>query len=227
MALGKPDRVERIALYDAWVYEEQLPTFFLLARTPGIGEALIDAFYLERQDDKMATGFHDPRFVTEELVENVERQMARPGTRAAALAAIRGQSYREVEGRYRTIDKPVLLLWGREDRVTPLAIGERLSRELPNAKLVVYPGCGHFPMIEAEKPSTRELAAFLRPRVEAAGAKPLEAPAKPPGPTKPAVDEGDDEDEDEEPAGSEKSPAPTAPTSPSGGPAGPAGTNLP
>ena len=32
LALMAPDRVSRIALYDAWVYEEQLPTTFLWAR---------------------------------------------------------------------------------------------------------------------------------------------------------------------------------------------------
>jgi pimeloyl-ACP methyl ester carboxylesterase len=55
----------------------------------------------------------------------------------------------------------VLLLWGREDRVTPLEVGERLLTELPDAELRVFPRCGHFPMIEAEAASTRALAEFL------------------------------------------------------------------
>jgi hypothetical protein len=57
----------------------------------------------------------------------------------------------------------VLLLWGREDKITTLAMGERLSKELPKARLVVFPQCGHFPMYEAKLPSTRELVSFLAP----------------------------------------------------------------
>jgi pimeloyl-ACP methyl ester carboxylesterase len=52
-------------------------------------------------------------------------------------------------------------MWGREDLVTPLHFGERLARELPGSKLVVYPRCGHFPMIEAVAASNRDLLEFL------------------------------------------------------------------
>jgi pimeloyl-ACP methyl ester carboxylesterase len=69
--------------------------------------------------------------------------------------------YSHVSDRYRAIEQPVLLLWGREDAVTPLEYGERLATELPNAELVVFPLCGHFPMIEAKHASTRALAQFL------------------------------------------------------------------
>jgi pimeloyl-ACP methyl ester carboxylesterase len=183
MALDQPDRVDRVALYDAWVFEEQIPTFFHWARVDGLGEALFAMFYDERADEKMRLAFYDDRYVTEELVESVEAQLDRPGTTAAALAAVRGQHYQEVEKRYGSIDKPVLLLWGREDKVTTLEYGERLSKDLPHARLVVYPQCGHFPMIEAKAPSTRELGEFLAPH-EAAKA----APAAPKDEPKPADD---------------------------------------
>jgi pimeloyl-ACP methyl ester carboxylesterase len=62
---------------------------------------------------------------------------------------------------YAGVKQPVLLLWGREDEVTLLTFGERLARDLPHAHLVVYPRCGHFPMIEAAGPSTEELVKFL------------------------------------------------------------------
>jgi pimeloyl-ACP methyl ester carboxylesterase len=161
LTLAAPQRVTRLALYDAWVFEEQLPTFFLWARVGGVGELLFQLYYDERADERTALAFHDRRFVSEDLVEAVERALQRPGTRAAALAAVRGQHYAEVERRYRTITQPTLLLWGREDAVTPIRYGERLARELPAARLIVYPSCGHFPMIEAASASATDLAAFL------------------------------------------------------------------
>jgi pimeloyl-ACP methyl ester carboxylesterase len=159
--LAAPERFTKLALYDAWVYEDQLPTFFHWARADGVGEMLFGLYYKERADERMALAFFDKRYVTERLVEDVDAALDRPGTVAAALAAVRGQRYAEVEAKYRMIDKPTLLLWGREDLVTPLKYGERLSRELPNAKLIVYPRCGHFPMIEARDASNRDLVAFL------------------------------------------------------------------
>jgi pimeloyl-ACP methyl ester carboxylesterase len=159
--LQAPERVTKIALYDAWVYEEQLPTFFHWARAQGVGEALFGLYYKQRVDERVGLAFYDKKYVTEKLVESVEEQVERPGTVAAALAAVRGQDYEDVQARYRGIDKPTLLMWGREDLVTPLKYGERLARDLPNAKLVTYPHCGHFPMIEASGASIRDLAAFL------------------------------------------------------------------
>jgi pimeloyl-ACP methyl ester carboxylesterase len=161
MALEHPERVTRIALYDAWVYEEQVPAFFLWARAEGLGEALFRAFYDERPAEKMANAFYDVSLLSEALVEDVERALQRPGTKAAALAAVRGQVYAEVQKRYRTLKQPTLLLWGENDRVTPVTVGERLHLELPHSQLVRYPRCGHFPMLEAAPQSTAALRRFL------------------------------------------------------------------
>ena len=97
--------------------------------------------------------------VSQGLVDDVERAFDRPGARL--LETVRGMRFDEMELKYKTITAPTLLLWGREDLVTPVAIGERLVRQLPNARLNVYSRCGHFPMLEAISESTRDLGAFL------------------------------------------------------------------
>jgi pimeloyl-ACP methyl ester carboxylesterase len=177
MALTAPERITRLALYDAWVYADQLPTFFLWSRARGLGELLFALFYEERAEDKLALAFYDPSRVPEKLIEDVERAFARPGTRAAALAAVRGMDYETVQDRYRTVDKPVLLLWGREDVVTPLAVGERLSRDLPRSRLVVYPRCGHLAMLEAAAATNAEVTKFLAEDLAAAPPPAHSAPA--------------------------------------------------
>ncbi len=162
MALAAPERVTRLALYDAWAYEGELPTTFLWARAGGVGEALFGLFYTERPDEKMALAFYDPdKYLTEPFVEAVETAMSWPGTTAAALAAAARPGHEEVEKTYRQVKQPVLLLWGREDQVALLAFGERLSHDLPHAHLIVYPQCGHMPMIEAAGASTDDLVMFL------------------------------------------------------------------
>ena len=179
-----PERVSRLALYDAFVYEDQIPTFFHWARAGGVGEALFALFYKERADERMRLAFYDPSFVTEQLVESVEGQLERPGTVAAALETVRSMHYAEIEAQYRKITAPALLLWGREDSVTPLAYGERLASEMKQARLVVYPRCGHFPMLESRASSTAELVAFAddvgkpEPRPEPRPEQPRPEPTK-------------------------------------------------
>ncbi len=166
-ALEYPDRVSRLALYDAWVYDEQLPSFFHVSKAKGLGEFLFAAFYDQRPDERITQAFYNPDSVPEALVEDVERALERPGTKAAALEAVRGMNYLELAPRYAQVKQPTLLLWGRDDVVTALPMGERLLRQLPQSELKVYPKCGHFPMLEAAE-STRDLLRFLSPELREA-----------------------------------------------------------
>ncbi len=161
MTLAQPARVRRIALYSAYVFEAQVPSFFRWARLDGAGELLFAMYYRQRLEDRAALAYHDPRFITQARVDRIEAEHGRPGAVAAALATARGQRYAEVERRYGEIRQPTLLLWGDDDLVTPLRYGRRLARVLPDARLEVYADCGHIPMVEAANQTTRDLAAFL------------------------------------------------------------------
>ena len=161
MAVAQPARVLRVALFDAYVYDEQVPSFFRWAQLGGLGEALFGLFYKERIEDRAPLAYYDERWITQARVDHVETDMAKPGTTAAALAAVRGHHFKQLHEQLRAFGKPVLLLWGENDQVTPLRFGQRLVNELANAELKVYPRCGHIPMVEARATSTRDLAAFL------------------------------------------------------------------
>jgi pimeloyl-ACP methyl ester carboxylesterase len=162
MALDRPERIQKIVLYDGWVYEEQLPAFFIWSRNPVFGPTLFRLWYKERVDDRMAMAFYDPeRYVTQDFAEHVESTLERPGSVRAALAAVETQLYSEVQQQYASIEVPTLLLWGEHDAVSPLWVGEQLASELPDSQLRTYGSCGHFPMIEAYGPSTNDLRAFL------------------------------------------------------------------
>jgi uncharacterized protein (TIGR04551 family) len=175
MAIAQPGRVRRVALYDAYVYDEQVASFFRWARFRGLGELLFGLFYDERIEDRAPLAYYDERWITQARVDRVEAEMARPGTTAAALAAARGHKFAALHRALPGFDKPVLLLWGENDQVTPLSYGQRLVNELPNAELKVYPRCGHIPMVEAHATSTRDLVKFL-------DAEPAPAPVAEPAP---------------------------------------------
>ncbi len=44
-----------------------------------------------------------------------------------------------------TIAQPTLVIWGREDRLTPLETGERLHAAIPNSQMVIVEKAGHAP----------------------------------------------------------------------------------
>jgi uncharacterized protein (TIGR04551 family) len=161
MAVQHPARVRRVALYDAYVYDEQVPSFFRWAELDGLGELLFGLFYTQRIEDRAPLAYYDERWVTQDRVERVERELDKPGTTAAALAVAREHHFAELHDQLRTFTKPVLLLWGEADQVTPLVFGQRLANELSNATLKTYPRCGHIPMVEAHVQSTRDLVEFL------------------------------------------------------------------
>ncbi|HEY7957399.1 MAG TPA: alpha/beta fold hydrolase [Polyangia bacterium] len=163
-ALHHRDRLEKLVVISGYFYDEQLVPFFRWAKVPGIGNALYTAFYREGIGERLYLNFFDPKMVTEKVVAEVEAQMALPGAVAAALAAARGMGFAAYEHTYRTIDAPTLILWGRDDRVARLPFGERLARELPHARLVVFPRCGHIPMWESTGETTIALLEFLEAR---------------------------------------------------------------
>jgi pimeloyl-ACP methyl ester carboxylesterase len=53
-----------------------------------------------------------------------------------------------LDGELGELDLPATVIWGEHDDVLPPAVGEQLSRELPRAKRVTLPRCGHIPHLE-------------------------------------------------------------------------------
>lgn len=56
---------------------------------------------------------------------------------------------------------PVLIVWGRQDAIFPVAHAERAAALIPNARLVVLDQCGHFPQIEATTALLDALTSWL------------------------------------------------------------------
>ncbi len=57
---------------------------------------------------------------------------------------------------------PVLLTWGAEDRITPLAEGETMHRLVPQSELEVIAGCGHLAPVQCAGAIGPKLVAFVQ-----------------------------------------------------------------
>lgn len=56
---------------------------------------------------------------------------------------------------------PVQVIWGAEDRLFPLALGQKLAGAIPGAALQVIPACGHVPTVEKPAELARLLTDFF------------------------------------------------------------------
>lgn len=66
-----------------------------------------------------------------------------------------------LDGKLAGVRAPVLIVWGREDAITPLSTGEAMHREIPQSVLRVLPGCGHIAAYACRDRVVPEVAAFL------------------------------------------------------------------
>lgn len=47
-----------------------------------------------------------------------------------------------------TIDVPTILIWGEDDKRSPLSVAANMQRNIPNSRLVTIPGAGHMSSME-------------------------------------------------------------------------------
>jgi pimeloyl-ACP methyl ester carboxylesterase len=62
------------------------------------------------------------------------------------------------------ISTPTLLLWGEDDDLVPVRHGRAAAAAIPGSQLVVLPGIGHIPSIEAPRDFVRILTDFAAGR---------------------------------------------------------------
>jgi pimeloyl-ACP methyl ester carboxylesterase len=67
----------------------------------------------------------------------------------------------DVEPALPTVRAPTLVVWGADDPLLSPALGTVFAEQIPEAKLVILPGCGHIPMLESPDALHRELLGFL------------------------------------------------------------------
>ena len=59
------------------------------------------------------------------------------------------------------IKAPTLLVWGKQDSVTPPFVGEKFNELINDSRLVLVDKCGHAPMMEQADVFNEHLAKFL------------------------------------------------------------------
>jgi pimeloyl-ACP methyl ester carboxylesterase len=66
-----------------------------------------------------------------------------------------------LDGKLSALNHPTLILWGRQDKLTPVNLGDRFQAELPNSQLIIFDECAHNPYAEQYKNFNTEVLRFL------------------------------------------------------------------
>jgi pimeloyl-ACP methyl ester carboxylesterase len=157
-ALKYPQRVERIVLVDAAGFSP--PKEFDIAALNGLNPSTRDGM---RQLAQLVF-FNKALFASDAALDLMLTARLSAGDGYTIQSLVESFNRREdmLDGKLSALKQPVLLVWGRDDGLTPLAReGEQYKREIPHAQLVVFEQCGHIPQIEKAMEFNAALLKFL------------------------------------------------------------------
>lgn len=67
-----------------------------------------------------------------------------------------------LDARIGSIAQPTLIVWGAEDRLIPISVGEAMHREIPNSVFEGVAGCGHLAPSQCPRPVLEGTIQFLK-----------------------------------------------------------------
>jgi len=138
-----PDRVEKLVLEDAAGYAP--PKDFDTRVYWGLNPTTREGMKV-----LVAKVFYSKAFQTEAAVDQsiAARLAAGDGYTINSIteSIIRGEDF--LDDIVKTIKRPTLIIWGRQDGLVPLTEGERFNKDIAGSKMFVIDQCGHVPNIE-------------------------------------------------------------------------------
>src|SRR5215212_6198317 len=151
-----PDRVDKLVLVDAAGYAppKDLDTRVFFGLNPTTREGM-----------KVLVGkvFYNKAFLTDAAIDQAiaARLAAGDGYTINSIteSIIRGEDF--LDDIVKTIKRPTLIIWGRQDGLVSLAEGERFSKDIAGSKLIVIDQCGHVPNVEKSAEFNAAVLKFL------------------------------------------------------------------
>ena len=147
-ALRNPDNVHKLILMSAPLsLNESLPLDVRLLGLPLVGPMLSGDWMLTRI---LQAGVYDRRTMHEAMVKQYLQPFhTDPGSRPALTKFLREFDLAraledEILPALHTLTMPTLLLWGGQDRFTPMDIGRELDAVIENADLQVVTSSAHY-----------------------------------------------------------------------------------
>ena len=154
-----------IALLYILKHPEQIASL-TLSGSSGLYESAMGNSYPKRGDyefikRKTQDTFYSPDSASQELIDEIYDTVNDRG-KALRIVMISKSAIRHYLGdELDQIKAPTLIIWGKNDNVTPPEVGEKFHELIPHSKLVWIDECGHAPMMEHPVQFNTVLEAFL------------------------------------------------------------------
>jgi 4,5:9,10-diseco-3-hydroxy-5,9,17-trioxoandrosta-1(10),2-diene-4-oate hydrolase len=170
LALMFPSAVDKLVLVASAGLGREVCMELRSCTLPVVGEVLTrPSRAVSAQNLKMCV--YDPALVTDESIELDFEMASLPGSQRSFLRTLRacggllnGQSKSmcgpNLDG-IGSIDKPVLVVWGCQDKVIPVAHAEVVAHAVPGVRVELIDQCGHTPMLEHTEAFNELLLEFL------------------------------------------------------------------
>jgi pimeloyl-ACP methyl ester carboxylesterase len=152
LALDHPEMVDRLIVYDsAGIYFPATfgPELFTPSDPAGVRKLIAILTPKPR---------NVPDFAAEAMVRKLQRNAWVVNRSTASM--INGRDL--LDFRLHNISQPMLIVWGAQDELIPLASGETIHRDVPQSVLNIVQGCGHLAPAECAVPVIESTVEFLR-----------------------------------------------------------------
>ncbi len=154
-----------LALLYVLAHPEKISSM-ILTGSSGLFESAMGSTFPKRGDyefikEKTKATFYDPNTATQELIDEVFN-ITNDRLKAVRIIATAKSAVRNNIGdKLGNIVAPTLLIWGKQDTITPPFVGEKFNELLVNSELHFIDKCAHAPMMEQSDEFNAILEKFL------------------------------------------------------------------
>lgn len=138
----------------------------ILTGSSGLFENSLGSSFPKRGDydfikRKTEDTFYNPEVATKELIDEVYDIVNDRNKAIRVVATAKSAVRHNLGDKLHQIKAPTLLIWGKQDNVTPAFVGEKFNELIEDSKLVLVDECGHAPMMEKPNDFNNILEDFL------------------------------------------------------------------
>jgi len=156
-ALAHPDKVDKLVLVDAagFTVTGDIDPRVLNGLNPSTRQQVKDLIGL--------IFYNKEPFSSDAAVDGflASRVMAGDGYTIQRFIDSIGHNEDMLDGKLGAIKQPTLIIWGREDGLTQLAMGQRFNKEIAGSQILIIEKCGHVPQLEKAAEFNAGLMKFL------------------------------------------------------------------
>ena len=151
MAILAPEKINKLILLSSSGYLKRAKRLLICSSYLPLFEKCIH-YYIGRKDvrDHLKNVFYNQTLINDEIINEFAKPLAEKGFYKALVRLLRHREGDLLPHQLQEIQTPTLLIWGEEDRVVPIQVGQRLVKDLPDAQLITYKNAGH--LITEERP---------------------------------------------------------------------------